>query len=185
MTGDKIRLRPMESTDLNAVHRWLNNPEVMPFWQGRDIPRSREWVREHYTPSIEGMGSTRCFIIEPNNGETDYGPIGFVQGTRHPSEDGVARVAELDIMIGESSHWSQGYGTDVVRTFLGHMFNDWKVHRVFLVTLAFNARAIHCYKKAGLEREGVLRDAEYLEGRWCDAFIMSILEQEFQGTQVK
>ena len=57
LAGVKTRLRPMETTDLEMVHRWLNNPEVMPFWQGRDIPRSQEWGREHYTPMIEGPGS--------------------------------------------------------------------------------------------------------------------------------
>ncbi len=173
----------MEATDLDAVHRWLNNPEVMPFWQGQDIPRSLEWVRDHYTPSIEGTGNTRCFIIESNDGEADDSPIGYVQGTRHPGEDGVVRVAELDIMIGEPAYWSHGYGTDVIRTFLGHLFNDWKVHRVFLVALALNARAIRCYEKAGLKQEGILREAEYLEGQWRDGLMMSILEQEFRDTQ--
>jgi aminoglycoside 6'-N-acetyltransferase len=173
----------METTDLDAVHRWLNNPEVMPYWQGRDIPRSMEWVRDHYTPSIEGTSNTRRFIIESNDGEADGGPIGYVQGTRHPGEDGVARVAELDIMIGEPPYWSHGYGTDVVRTFLGHLFHDWKAHRVFLVPLAYNTRAISCYERAGFKQEGTLRDAEYVEGQWCDAIMMSILEQEFRDTQ--
>ncbi len=178
ITGDQARLRPLETTDLEAVHRWLNNPEVMPFWNGRDSPRSWEWVQAHYEPMIEGTGSTRCFIIEAIDS-----PIGFVQGTRHPGDDGVARVAELDIMIGEPHYWSQGYGTDAVRTFLGHLFGDWKVHRVFLVTYALNARAIRSYEKAGLKQEGVLRESEYVEGRWCDGLMMSILEQEFQDTQ--
>ncbi len=171
----------METADRDAVHRWLNNPEVMPFWQGRNLPRSREWVQEHYTPMVEGAGATRCFIIESSDGEAEDNLIGFLYGTRHLGDYGVARVAELDIMIGERSYWSQGYGTDVVRTFLGHLFGDWKVHRVFLVTFAFNARAIRCYEKAGLKREGVLREAEYVEGQWCDGLMMSILEQEFQG----
>ncbi len=183
LAGVKTRLRPMETTDLEMVHRWLNNPEVMPFWQGRDIPRSQEWVREHYTPMIEGTGSTRCFLIEANDGAADDHPIGFMLGTRRPGADGVAVVAALATRTREPPYWSHGYGTDAVRTFLGHLFGDWKVQRVFLVTFAFNDRAIRCYEKAGLKREGVLRESEYVEGRWCDGLMMSILEQEFQDTQ--
>ena len=57
--------------------------------------------------------------------------------------------AELGIMIGNKEYWSRGYGTDIVKTLLQHLFFDIGLGRVYLHTLAWNYRAQAAFSKAG------------------------------------
>jgi RimJ/RimL family protein N-acetyltransferase len=90
------------------------------------------------------------------------------------------RSAELGIVIGEKEYWGQGCGTDTIRALLGLGFREMNLHRIFLRVNEDNARGIRCYEKAGFQREGVSRDAVFKEGAYCDQYVMSILETEFE-----
>ena len=57
--------------------------------------------------------------------------------------------AELGIMIGDKDYWSQGYGTDVVKTLLRHLFTTTSLNRVYLHTLTWNIRAQKSFEKCG------------------------------------
>lgn len=50
--------------------------------------------------------------------------------------------------------------------------------RIELSVHADNARAISLYDKAGFVREGVQRDAVYVDGEYRDAIVMAIVERE-------
>ncbi len=34
LQGEIVSLRPMEPEEVNLIHTWANNPDVMPFWYG-------------------------------------------------------------------------------------------------------------------------------------------------------
>jgi len=62
------------------------------------------------------------------------------------------REAELGIMIGDKGYWGKGYGTDIVKTLLTHLFLDIALDRVYLHTLAWNYRAQTSFEKAGFKK---------------------------------
>tara|TARA_B100001971_G_C18254604_1_gene580976 strand:- start:188 stop:511 length:324 start_codon:yes stop_codon:yes gene_type:complete len=62
------------------------------------------------------------------------------------------REAELGIMIGDKGYWGKGYGTDIVKTLLTHLFLDIALDRVYLHTLAWNYRAQASFEKAGFKK---------------------------------
>lgn len=176
--GEKVRLRPLTEDDLPGLCRWLNDPEVMQFWDGRDRPVSLADVEGKYLPRIRGHDpvdpTVRCFTIE-----ADGQAIGLIQ---YAQVDMGARKASIDILIGERAYWDRGYGTDAVHTFLRHLFDDLNLHRVWLEPRVTNERAIHVYeKKCGFVREGILRDNDWFEGRYAGAVVMAILEDEFRS----
>ena len=45
----------------------------------------------------------------------------------------------------------------------------------------FNDTAINCYKKAGFQIEGKLREAEKIDDEYWSLFIMSIIEDEYRA----
>ena len=49
----------------------------------------------------------------------------------------------------DKEYWSRGYGTDIVKTLLQHLFFDIGLGRVYLHTLAWNYRAQAAFSKAG------------------------------------
>ena len=57
--------------------------------------------------------------------------------------------AELGIMIGDKDYWNQGYGSDVVNTFMAHIFTATPLSRIYLHTLTWNNRAQKSFEKCG------------------------------------
>ncbi|MBT6069255.1 GNAT family N-acetyltransferase [Candidatus Peregrinibacteria bacterium] len=79
-----------------------------------------------------------------------------------------------------SDYFGKGYGTDAMKCLLKFGFNELSLHRVELRVLDFNKRGISAYKKCGFKKEGVLRENAYIDGKYYDDIIMSILESEFE-----
>jgi RimJ/RimL family protein N-acetyltransferase len=97
--------------------------------------------------------------------------IGNVQLT---DIDWVSRHACAGIFIGEARYWSKGYGQQAMRLLVRHAFNDLGLHRVYLVVLEDNPRAIRAYEKCGFVVEGRLRQHAYKRGQFRDLIFMGI-----------
>ena len=64
------------------------------------------------------------------------------------------RGAELGIMIGDKSFWSNGYGTDTVQTLLRFAFEQMNLHKVALGVFEFNERAWRATGSVALSTKG-------------------------------
>lgn len=100
-------------------------------------------------------------------GEVSYRDMDLALGT-----------AVLGIMIGDKSHWGQGYGTDAVRTLCHFLFQRFRLRRIQLDTWEGNERAIKAYTKVGFRTEGTLREATLVNGQPTDQVIMGLLRSE-------
>jgi RimJ/RimL family protein N-acetyltransferase len=74
----------------------------------------------------------------------------------------------------------RGLGTEATLLALGHAFDDLGLHRVDLRVLDGNAAAIACYRRCGFVEEGREREGCWLEGRWHDDVMMSVLDHEYR-----
>jgi RimJ/RimL family protein N-acetyltransferase len=90
------------------------------------------------------------------------------------------RSARYAAGLFDTALWGRGYGTELTRLILRHAFEDMRLHRVDLIVLDYNLRAIACYKKCGLVEEGVLRESALVAGAWQSDLQMSILEHEYR-----
>lgn len=176
--GEKVRLRPVERDDLPRYVEWFSDPEVrrhlaqyLPF----SLTEEERWF-ENLQERLERQ-ETVALAIETADGMVHIGNIGL------HDIDWRNRSAELGIVIGEKSYWSQGYGSDAIRTLLGVAFGEMNLHRVFLRVDADNERGIRCYEKAGFHREGTLRDAVFKAGTYQHQHVMSILKSEFDTSE--
>jgi RimJ/RimL family protein N-acetyltransferase len=92
-----------------------------------------------------------------------------------------ARHARYAIGFFGPTAWGHGYGTEATRLVLRHAFHSLGLHRVDLVVLEYNHRAIACYRKCGFVQEGVARDSALVAGEWHNDVMMSILEDEYRA----
>jgi RimJ/RimL family protein N-acetyltransferase len=91
------------------------------------------------------------------------------------------RNARLALGIYDPRFWSRGYGTEAIRLLLRHAFDDLGLHRVDLLVIEYNARAIRAYEKCGFVREGLVRESALVDGTWYSDVQMSILENEYRA----
>ena len=177
LTGDLVRLRPLEDRDLAHLERWWGDPEWQVFQQltvrpqpdGAAADLFRRW-------STNDSGTGAGFSIEAvATGEL----IGHVTlwGVALPS-----RGATLGIIVGPT-HVGRGYGTDAVRVAARYGFRSMGVHRIGLSVAGFNARGRRAYEKAGFQVEGVRRESAFIDGAWSDEVLMGLLRQDFEASE--
>lgn len=95
--------------------------------------------------------------------------------------DSINRSANIRIGIQGTQHRGKGYGTEAMVQMLRYGFESMKLHRIHLGVYTFNPRAIRVYEKIGFQREGIQRDALYMDGEFHDMLTMAILEEEFRS----
>lgn len=168
--GTRVTLRPLASGDLRRCVRWFSDPQVTQFL-GRTGPvtlaEEERWFRDYARRSDE-----QIFAIEING--KHVGNLGLHKVDR------IHRKADLGIVIGETTYWSQGYGTDALRMALDYGFGPLGLNKVSLEVLEDNVRAIRSYSKCGFVREGIHREDVYKDGRFRNVVRMSILAREFR-----
>ena len=173
--GQLVRLRPLEPGDAEREYRWFNDQEVIGNLSAFRYPVSmgyeERWLRER--PPID-FANGMMLAIETKDG-VHIGNTGLYEVR---AED---RKAGLAITIGEKDEWSKGYGADAVVTLLRFAFQEMNLHRVWLTVVAYNERAIACYKKCGFQEEARLRQDVYRHGRYWDFIEMGILRDEFDA----
>jgi RimJ/RimL family protein N-acetyltransferase len=170
--GRLVRLRAAEPEDAPAMHRWMNDPEVIDNLAAR-YPTSVATHLER-TRHVELGFAGAPFVIEAM---AESRPIGWVALRRATPED---RCAALGIAIGEKDFWDGGYGTDAMRTVCRFGFDEMNLRRIELDVFPANKRAIRVYEKVGFRVECNLRQAMFKSGEYRDLILMGLLKGELQ-----
>ena len=166
---DDIRLRPVAAEDLDLFEREFSGSEGTGRYQ---------WFG--YTSDI---GLRRRFtetgLLGPEGGML---AVGEAQRT-------VGRVEWFAASWGRpatSSCWSlaiglipaargRGIGTEAQRLAAAYLFEHTRAERIQAWTDIDNLAEQRALEKAGFAREGVLRSAQWREGRWHDQVLYSLL----------
>jgi len=62
---------------------------------------------------------------------------------------------------------------------LEYGFKQLKLHRIELIVLDSNERALHMYRNQGFVEEGIQREARLVADKWHDVILLGILEKEY------
>jgi RimJ/RimL family protein N-acetyltransferase len=167
------RLRAVDRRDLNFLLELRGHEETSNFLGTLLFPS--ETSQEAWFASLQGRKDLMFFIFEMKEGNV-WASIGMV------------RISEIDYI-----NRSMCVGGDMAVAYRGrglaqHMyelimdlgFNKMNMHRLWLLVLSFNEKAIRVYNKAGFVSEGCQRKAIFKNGQYHDYFMMGILEDEYR-----
>jgi len=78
---------------------------------------------------------------------------------------------------------NQGKGiiTQCCSTMLDYLFDEMRLHRVEIECGTGNLRSCAIPERLGFVREGITRDGEWLNDRWTDLVVWSMLEDDWRG----
>ena len=175
IVGRNVRLRAVAKDDLPRFVEWFSDPDVRRFLD-MYLPFSLAQEERWFEDLLERMERREVVMltIEAKDHDAQIGNISLFDINWKD------RHAELGITIGDKDYWSQGYGTDAIRTILELAFDQMNLHRVVLRVHADNARAIRAYEKVGFQHEGDLRESVFRDGIYYDMVLMGILDKEFE-----
>ena len=168
----RVTLRPLERGDLHFVHVLNNNRSVMGYWFEEPYESFVE-LEELYRKHIHDQ-SERRFIVEDAGGER----VGLVELVEI---DHLHRRAEFLIMI-SPEHQGRGFATAATHRAINYAFRVLNLYKLYLLVDVDNARAIRIYERAGFQREGLLVDEYFSDGRYRSVIRMALFQHQTLGS---
>ena len=171
MRGQKVSLHPLRFEDKEILFKWIND-RVLVHFNAPYKPVS-ELEHDEWFKRITQSEDVFFFIIKEN--EKD-----IIIGSCHlHNVHWVHRSAELQTRIGGRKYRNKGYGTEAIELLLKFGFEDLNLHRIYLHVLKDNERARKVYLKTGFIIEGELCQAAFINGKYVDVQLMSILRDAY------
>ena len=168
ISGEKVVLKGITKESANEIYEWVNHEDLRPL-TGTVYPVSvfehEEWIKRQVTRQ-----DRKLFLIADKETGSNIGTIGL------KNFDWLNRNVELFVCIAKNLKNSQrGYGTDAVTTLVKYCFYSLNLHKVYLHVFESNTRAIRCYEKAGMSREGNLIDQHFQNGKYENVLVLGIV----------
>lgn len=172
LVGEKTYLRAISLADATEDYlSWVNDPEVTKGLVTGVYPSNMEDLRQYISAVSADKGAHMLAICDKESEKH----IGNIKLDRI---DPIGRTGELGIMIGDSSFWGKGIGTEACKLLLNYAFDELNLRKVALTVFDNNPGAIRLYEKIGFKVEGRLRKHVFADGEFYDKLWMGIFKEE-------
>ena len=158
-----------------------------PLWKARDWrnhPAIWRWCRQHtlisegeqerWQEAQEADRTIKMFGVATGKGLTEpTTPVGVCGFT---SIDLLRRSAEFSLYIAPV-HQGKGFAKKALALLVDHGFKDWGFQRIWGEVFDQNP-AYELFKKIGFHHEGTLRNTYFIDGKWTNSHIVSLLDRD-------
>jgi RimJ/RimL family protein N-acetyltransferase len=165
-----VTLRPILTTDAEAIARMGNNPKIAGFMRDVFPHPYRLENAVAFVNNVKDQHPTKVFAILAD-GE-HVGCCGIF-----PKEDVARMNAEVGYWIGEE-HWGKGIATQAVKLIAAYGFETLGMHRIYASVFGPNKASARVLEKAGFTYEGAHRQAVYKNGEYLDELFYSLLRKD-------
>jgi [ribosomal protein S5]-alanine N-acetyltransferase len=163
----RLSIGPFVPEDFGALFCWFNDVAAARLdfaYRPVDMMAHQQWW--------DGLNKDPTKISFAIRKTVEPAIIGYVQITGINS---VHRSAELGMRIGAEKNRGQGFGKEALGLAVDFCWKHLNLNRVQLAVFKHNHRAISAYRSAGFRKEGVLRQAAFIDGAWADLVVMAAL----------
>ena len=178
MNNNSIHLVAFEALKDNAALKaeyltWLNDARVITSINSYELLQKKDlsFIEE----SFQRFASTTCkgyFIYV----KQDQKYIGTVKLDKI---DTFKKSAEVGIMIGDVNYYGKGFGYKSLELLLKYAFLDLELHRIWGGTDEHNISMIRIFEKLNFIKEGIFREANFINNEYSDNILYSILSHEY------
>lgn len=173
MVGERVYLRPLETTDADAMAR-IDAAETDTFmWRSR-VPTSplahSSWISETY---VQRPPSQVWFAVCTRDANRFLGIVGVVD------VDWLHRTGETASMIGPADVRGREYGTEAKHLLLEYCFDHLLLHVLMSEVDEPNTRSAAALGKQGYRPAGRLRWSDVKNGRYVDALIFDVTRADW------
>lgn len=171
----RLTLRPVRMSDAGDLYEYSSDPQVAQhvLWDAHtSIHQTRGYIRYLLRQYRSAAPST--FVIALRSTGKVVGTIGFMW---LQTEN---RSAEVGYSLSRA-YWNQGLMTEALREVLRFGFDKLNLNRIEAQHESDNPASGRVMLKAGMRREGTLRQRIYNKGRYTDVELYAVLRQDFRS----
>ncbi|MGI9341893.1 MAG: GNAT family N-acetyltransferase [Gammaproteobacteria bacterium] len=157
---EKIELFLLEPQHVgDAYVRWLNDPEINAYLEGRFVTHTVESTREFVRSCLENP-ATLFLGIRMLEGDAQH--VGNIKISPIDRSHG---LGEVGVLIGERSAWGKGIGSDAISAISRIAKHQLSLRKLTAGCYESNVGSLKAFEKAGFEIEATRRDHFILDGR--------------------
>lgn len=171
LVGKTVRLRILDSTDVEYMRQLRNCPEVVRGFQWRNpISDSRQAT---FFQSVNATSEHAYFVAESIHDLKPFG-IYFYRKLDHRNQR-----AENGVFLDPQRTTTGVESVEAIFLLIEYQFSYLNLHKICAEVLADNVRAIRFNEAIGMELEGVLRKHVYLDGAFRDLHQYCLFRDDF------
>ena len=173
LEGENIRLRALEPTDVEIIHKWENDVTI---WNVSNTitPYSKNIIStyiEHAHLDIFQIKQLRLIIELKKNKE----PIGTIDLFEF---DPFHKRAGIGILIAEDEYKQKGYASESLKVLIDYSFNILKLNQLFCNISESNTNSIKLFKKLGFEITGTKKQWTVSNNSYEDELFLQLLNNK-------
>lgn len=177
VTRERVRLRPFEERDLEAMAAYRGDAEVCRFLPFE--PQSPDDIRGRIghlfgSMTLEGERGGVVLVIERD--DTVIGDLVLF----HLDAD--AGSAEIGWVLSPAAS-GRGLATEAVRALMDTAFDVYGLRRLTAQIDADNVRSAALAERLGMRREAHFVENEWFKGRWGDLLVYAVLDREWAAAR--
>lgn len=172
----RLMLREMQPDDAEALFRVLSDEEVMRYYDRVPFARieeSYQAVERHRQRFVQDEAIRWGITLKGEN--VVIGNCGFFWDISN-------YVARLAYVLARA-YWQQGIMTEALRALLQFSFDTKNMHRIEAEVAVDNIASTRTLQKLGFQEEGILRERLYVNERFYDEKIFSLLKNDYKQKQ--
>lgn len=169
VTGNLVRLRPIEARDADAMFDLVSDMEAMRRI-GVTTSLTRDAVAEWASVVADVSGRVDFAITAPDDDE-------FLGEAVLYNLDQGSRSAKLRVLM-RKTHRNERMEGEAARLILAEAFGTLQLHRVSAEPLAIDERGLRIVRFIGFRDEGRLKESDRVGDTWVDRFLFAALEGE-------
>ena len=166
----RLLLRPLRASDAKAIFDYASDPKVarhVRFATHRSLADSRQFLRHVH----DRRGKDCVWGIVTKETHRLIGTVGLLDCSADH------RRAEIGYAL-HRDYWNQGIATEAVRAIVRHALRKMALNRLEAGCYVGNPASQRVLEKCGFSFEGVLRQREYIKGRYPDQKFYSLLRSD-------
>ena len=171
---ERLLLQPLTAEHTDFVFRHFSNPAVYQYLLDEppvtDHAQAEEIVQFYAEPA--GKPYNRWVILRKSDNQP-IGTCGYHKWDRRYFRTEIGYDLHPDF-------WGQGYMTEALKAVIASGFEKVGLNRIDALVYVENKPSIRLLQRLGFTREGLLRDYFYLDGKFYDHIIFSILRREWE-----
>jgi len=173
---DRLVLKSLSAEDLDFIYQHFSNPDIYRFLVDEEPISTRAQAQSIIDFYSEPTGKTfnRWVLVLKSVGRP-IGTCGYHQWEKNHHR------AEIGYDL-EKSSWRQGLMTEVLEIVIDFGFEKMLLNRIGAMVHPENEASLRLLESLNFQKEGLLRDYYFQNGKFYDHWLLTLLKKEWDVT---